>query len=112
MALLRFSKLPKHQRYEYKPRYWNPEKEELEERLKQIEQLKGGNAEGMKARIQSGLRRGSVSRGSHRRQAQVRRSNFVLFAVVLGLLAMCYVFLTQYLPQIVETLESSGSQIN
>jgi hypothetical protein len=58
MALRRFIKLPKHQQYQYKPRYWDPEKDELKERLDRIEALKKGDTEGMKARIASGMKRG------------------------------------------------------
>jgi hypothetical protein len=31
-----FLKIPQHKRFEYKPRIWDPEKEEREERLKRI----------------------------------------------------------------------------
>ena len=45
MAVFRFLKLPKHQKYDYIPRYWDPQKEELDERLKRIEDIKSGDAE-------------------------------------------------------------------
>ncbi|MDR2424135.1 MAG: hypothetical protein LBD59_05350 [Prevotellaceae bacterium] len=40
---LRFSffKIPEHKRFEYIPRYWNPEKEEREARLKRIQEEMG-----------------------------------------------------------------------
>jgi hypothetical protein len=42
---LRFSffKIPKHKRFEYTPRIWNPAKEEREERIKRIQEELGIN---------------------------------------------------------------------
>lgn len=108
MALRRFIKLPKHQRYQYKPRYWDPEKEELEARMEQIESLKNAGTDGMKARIASGMKRGY--KGDQRyRNRQTSRSNLVLLFVVIGLLALCYIFLTVYLPEIMSQIDGTGS---
>ena len=41
MGIPRFIKLPSHKRFEYSPRYWDPEKEEREERIRQIKQEMG-----------------------------------------------------------------------
>ena len=43
---LRFSffKVPEHKRFEYIPRYWNPEKEEREARLKRIQEEMGATS--------------------------------------------------------------------
>ena len=103
----RFIKLPKHQKYQYKPRYWDPEKEELHKRLERIEELKRGGSDGMKARIQSGLKRGYLA-DSRQRTKQTTRSNLVLLAVVVGLLAMVYIFLTTYLPEILEQIDGTA----
>lgn len=108
MALRRFIKLPKHQKYQYKPRYWDPEKEALDERLGQIEALKNGGTDGMKARITSGMKRGY--KGDQRyRSRQASRSNLVLLVVVIGLLAASYIFLTVYLPEIMSQIDGTGS---
>ena len=110
MALLRFFKVPRHQQYEYKPRYWDPRKEELEERLKRIEDLKGSDTEATKARISSGLRRGY--RGDTReRKRQVMRSNMILLGIVIVLLILSYMFIVVYLPEIVNALESGPAEI-
>ncbi len=106
MAFLRFNKVPKNQQFEYKPRYWNPEKEELEERLKRIEMMQGTDTEAMKNRISSGLRSRSYSNTSYRRQ-QVMRSNVILFAVVVGLILASFLLLTKYLPKLARFLEST-----
>ena len=107
MALRRFIKLPKHQQYQYKPRYWDPEKEELKERLQRIEALKQGDTEGMKARIASGMKRGYKA-DSRERNKQMTRSNLVLLIIVIFLLGVSYVFMTVYLPEIINKIEGAG----
>ncbi len=107
MALIRFNKLPKHQRYEYRPRYWNPEKEELEDRIRAAEERKGGGKDAMKARISSGLRRG-YQKDKRAQKQQVLRSNIILLAVIAFLAILSYLFLTIYLPKIVNAVESTG----
>lgn len=111
MALLRFFRVPKHQRYEYKPRYWDPRKEELQERLEQVKQIQGEGTEAMKARISSGLKRGY--RGDQRlRKQRAMRSNLILVGVVVVLLLLAYVMLTIYLPGLVEAIEGSSGSVN
>lgn len=92
-------KTPKHSQFDYRPRYWDPEKEEREERRRQLEMIKDSSVDGTKARITSGFRRGYTSNSSYRRR-QVMRSNLVLIGIIFALLFFCYIFLTQYLPQI------------
>ena len=108
MALLRFFKRPKHQQYEYKPRYWDPKKEELEERLKQIEEMQGNDAEAVKARLSSGLRRGYVKDQSIR-ETQVMRSNMMLLIIIVALVLVSYLVLTVYLPKMVQMMDASGT---
>ena len=107
MALLRFFRMPKHQQYEYKPRYWDPKKEELQKRLQQIEEIKAGGTDGIKARISSGFRRGYSASQAGRRK-EVMRSNMTLLGIIVALLVLSYMFLSVYLPRIVEAVESGG----
>lgn len=104
MALLKFFKVPKHQRYRYIPRYWDPKKEELEERLKRVKDSKAGDIEATKARIAGGFRRG-FSNDAQTRRAVVFRSNMLLLGIIALLLFGSYVFMIKYLPRIVEALE-------
>jgi hypothetical protein len=104
MAILRFFRLPKHQQWDYKPRYWDPKKEELEERLKRIEEMKSGDAEAMKTRISGGFRRGFGGGDYSARKSQVMRSNLILLGIIVVLVLLAYLFLTLYLPQIAEAL--------
>ncbi|GJM33570.1 MAG: hypothetical protein DHS20C18_25710 [Saprospiraceae bacterium] len=107
MAFFRFTKLPKHRQYEYTPRYWNQEKEELAERLKNIEERKKGNPDAMKSRISNGFRRG-FSGGRSVRGKQAKRSNLILLAIIVLLVFFTYFALTEYLPGLVESMESGG----
>lgn len=107
MALFKFFKVPKHQRYDYKPRYYDPKKEELEQRLKHIKDSKNGSVEAAKARIANRMRRGYSSNYQSKRQ-QLLRSNMILLGTILFLLLLSYMFITKYLPRIVQALDSSS----
>ncbi|MCB0558030.1 MAG: hypothetical protein H6573_09990 [Lewinellaceae bacterium] len=109
MALLRFFKMPKHQQYQYKPRFWDPKKEELEERMRQIEAVKKGDAEAMKARLAANFRKGYSSDTSFRKR-QVMRSNLVLLGIIALLVILSYLFIVVYLPQIADRVGNGGAQ--
>lgn len=92
MALLRLFKPPGHQRYEYKPRFWNPEKEELKERLENASGAKELNTDAMKLRISEHFARRS-SRGnvpSGYRMREINRSNFRLALVLAAIIFIAY----------------------
>jgi hypothetical protein len=108
MAFINFFRTPKHQRYDYKPRYWNQKKEELNERLQRIEKMKDGDPEEMKTRLAGSFRRGGYVKDGNFRRNQVRRSNLILLSIVVALILFSYVFLSVYLPKIVEALEGNG----
>ena len=110
MALLRLFRTPKHQQFEYKTRYWDPRKEELEERLKQLDSRKDSGIEATKARISGGFRgKGYMGhKESGYRKQQTQRSNFILLGVVVVLLVVSYLFLAVYLPRIVQLVEQGG----
>lgn len=90
---------PKPQHFDYKPRYYDPEKEAREERLKRLRALRDEGVDGSKARISSGLKRGYLGSSTIRRR-QVRRSNLILLGIVVLLIVLVYLFLTVYLPRI------------
>lgn len=105
MAFLKFTKLPRNQKFDYKPRYYDPRKEELEERLKKIEESKSGDVEGIKNRIAGGFKRRYETDGSLRR-SQVVRSNLYLLGIIVVLGFITYMMLVVYLPSIIEMLEA------
>ncbi len=103
MALLRFYKLPKHQKYEYKPRFWDPKKEEMEERLRQIDAVKEGDTEAIKARLSANFRKGYAN-DTRFRSRQVMRSNLLLLGIIAILVVLSYLFIAVYLPKIALSL--------
>ena len=105
MRLFRIFNTPKHQRFEYKPRHWNPQKEELYKRLDQIEKMKQKDPEALKARIAHNMRRGGWQ-DSRSRQISVLRYNLFLAAIIAGLAFFTYVFLVVYLPDLANALGS------
>ena len=107
MAFLKFFRVPKHQKYDYKPRFWNPKKEALEDRLAQIKSIKEGGVEAAKSRISGGFKRGYATNYQAKRQ-QIMRSNLMLLGIIALLLIMSYLFITKYLPKIATALEGSG----
>ena len=110
MALLRFFRVPRHQQYEYKPRYWDPRKEELEERLKRVEKIQQRDAEAVKARLSGGFRRGFEAGGRTSHRGQVLRSNLILLGIIVILLLLSYLLLTVYLPEVVNFLEPASEE--
>lgn len=106
MALLNFFKTTRHQRYNYIPRFYDPKKEELEERLRIMEGIKAGNTEDVKKRISGGFRASAYASGaSTYRNRQVARSNFRLIAIVVILCLLAYFLANFYLDEIVNLIE-------
>jgi hypothetical protein len=104
MALFKFGKTVKHQRFNYIPRFYDPEKEERDARIKAAMGLSDDSPEAMKSRIIRGFRdRKRGARTSHQRAA--RRSNLILVITLITLLMLTYILLTRYLPAIERALE-------
>jgi hypothetical protein len=89
MGLPRFIKLPGHKQFTYSPRYWNPEKEAREERIRQIKQEMG-------IEVPSDPNRTTIKRGSFRQVRQkinvkaTRNSNIRLAVILAALFILAY----------------------
>ncbi len=89
MGLPTFIKLPGHKRFEYTPRYWDPEKEEFEERVRQIKQEIG-------IEVSRDPNRTTIKRGSFRQVRQQtkirasRNSNLRLVVILAVLFVITY----------------------
>ena len=89
MGLPRFIKLPSHKRFEYSPRYWDPEKEEFEERVRQIKKEMG-------IEVSRDPNRTTIKRGSFRQVRQqtklkaTRSSNLRLVVILAVLFIIAY----------------------
>ena len=89
MGVPKFIKLPGHKQFNYSPRYWDPEKEEREDRIRQIKAEMG-------IKMPSDPTRTTIKRGSFRQarqQAKVkasRSSNIRLLIILAVLLLLAY----------------------
>ncbi len=98
MALFSFFKTPRHQKFEYKPRYWNPEKEDLDKRI-EMAKRENNDPNAMKSRISHGFRRSYNS--SSRKKSNASKKSTIRLLVIIGILLLfCYYFLVVYLPRI------------
>lgn len=100
MGVFNFFRRPQHQKFDYKPRFYDPAKEEREARLAKYRSK--DPAAGVKSRISSGFRRRSA-RGYG--GVDARRSNMRLIAILVVLIFLTYYFIQKYLPQIVDLVE-------
>lgn len=103
MALFSFFKAPRHQKFKYVPRYYDPQKERLEEILKNAKGEGGSDTELMKSRISRSFQNRGGS--SSQRSSLNRRSNILLIAIIVALFAFTYLLLTVYLPRFIEQIE-------
>jgi hypothetical protein len=91
MALFNFFHTPQPQRYRYVPRFYDPDKEELEARIKQAEKdgSEDSSPEAIKARMRAGFKRRHIIDRKFQRKLR-RRANrrVMIIGVVLALLAM------------------------
>ncbi|MEL6659074.1 MAG: hypothetical protein AAFZ63_10065 [Bacteroidota bacterium] len=84
--------------------YYDPQKEELQERLKELRELQQDDIDGTKARISSGMRSTWNSDKEYRRK-QVMRSNLILVGLVIMLLVLGYLLLNVYLPELTQLMQ-------
>lgn len=103
MALMSFFKRPQHQRFEYKPRHYDPKKEDLEKRLRLAKRAKDGDPDAIKERISTGFRRKhQAKKGSYNSGAF--RTNMLLLVIIGVLIGLTFLILTVYLPRIEQML--------
>ena len=109
MALMKFFKTPKNQKFDYKPRYWDPKKEALEERMSKYKAEKKGDTKAVKARLSKGFKGKGASMGFREtrelRTKELKRSNRVLLITVVVLALLSYLLFEIYLTEIVDMLE-------
>lgn len=91
MAIPSLFKTPRHRKFEYRPIYYNQQKEELQERIRKIEQEMGVHqkAEG-NSNYRPSIQRGQM-RGHFRDVKRLKRqSNVRLLIILLALFALAY----------------------
>jgi len=90
--------------------YWNPEKEDLQERLESVEKSKSGDPEALKARIGRGLRHRTAGVSSETRgfrSRQVQKSNKTLIIVLAALIVSALALLFYLAPVIQAVTETT-----
>jgi len=93
MGFFSFNKRIKHRTFDYTPRYYDPQKEELKERLAQYENDgEGINLEKTKQRIQSGLK-SKYRADAGFKKSQTKNSNVRLILIILALFLISILFL-------------------
>lgn len=105
MAIFRFLRTPKPQNFEYVPRHWDQEKEEIENRVRSLDKLNSEDPEDIKARISGGLRSRRSFGSKAARPKHNFRTNLVLLTIFILLLFFTYIMIQVYLPRIEQFLE-------
>ncbi|HRF40160.1 MAG TPA: hypothetical protein PK198_15320 [Saprospiraceae bacterium] len=98
MALFNFLKTTKPIQFDFKPRFYDEEKEGRQQRLKELEGLSEHDTEGIKNRISGGFRRSTDMSALHLRRKMVLRSNLMVMALVMLLALGAFLLLNVYLP--------------
>lgn len=93
MGAFKAFRLPRNQQFDYKPRFWEQEKEELEQRIKQMQGDDDASTEEIKERISLRFRQKAYSTDIGYRQKQVRKSNLTLVMSIIALSLFCYILL-------------------
>ncbi len=94
MRLPTIIKLPQHKTFNFQPRYWDKDKEELQERIERVQREMGKssaiNEDGKYVPLIKGHMRSYMSSGfqsSRRRETQKANSRFVIILAILGFIA-------------------------
>jgi hypothetical protein len=104
MSLFRFGRQLKPQQFNYIPRFYDPEKEERDARVKAAMGQSDYSADAVKVRISKNFR--EKPRGKRKlQQSAAMRSNIILVMVLVCLLLLTYILLTRYMPMIERWLE-------
>lgn len=98
-----FSKLPKHRTFNYKPRFYDPKKEELDRIVSNAKKQAGleqDDYEAMKSRIRSGFTRKTGKKAAPRKA--VIKSNLRIFFIIVFLLLLVMLILNSNISTIIE----------
>ena len=91
MAIPTFFKINKHKKFNFIPRYYDPQKEDLEERIRSVEREMGvKEGEAYRPTIRKGQMSSYFNRKSRKAQ---KRSNIRLIIILLILFLIAYLFI-------------------
>ena len=96
MAKFSIFKTPRHHKFQYKPQYWDPKKEQTEAFKARIGQITDKDVEGTKARIASGLKTGYGGNPQLRSQL-IRKSNIRIMGIIGMLVLLSFYVINRYM---------------
>lgn len=89
------------QRYEYKPRFYDPDKEALKERLKLKERVRAGDKAAIKQSMRNSMSR---QRDKQTTSDYVAKSNVTVLVIFTALIVIAILALNLYLPEFLEVV--------
>ncbi|MFC2086714.1 hypothetical protein ACFLSA_00920 [Bacteroidota bacterium] len=92
MSIPRFFKVPQHKQFNFTPRYYDPEKEEREERIKRIREEMGIQDTNTAYKANSNYVRGQMKTYFDRTKKTRKQSNLRLLIILMFLLLIAYYF--------------------
>jgi hypothetical protein len=90
MGMFKFNKVPRHQKFDYIPRYYDPRKEELDDIVNSYKNTK--DTDQTKRRIVSGLRSKQRGDSAYKRKHE-RSANIRLISIIFLLFVVTYLIL-------------------
>ncbi len=103
MGFFQFGKRIKHRQFDYHPRFYDPDKEELENRVKKYDRS-ATEFEISKERIRGGLRRKYRVNNEYSKSIRNKSNKILLFTIAI-LLLITFFFISEYLPRIIASFE-------
>ena len=91
------------QRYDYKPRYYDPDKEAMQQRIRLREKVKAGDKDAIKQSMRNSMRR---QRDKQETSDYIAKSNVTILVVFTALLLIAVLALNMYLPEFLEVVLS------
>ncbi len=104
MGFLKMGNRFKNRKFDYIPRYYDQDKEELERRIKRYNQTSYDDTELAKQRIRGGFKKKMRAQDGYSSKSQ-KRSNRILLVTIIGLIILTVKILVDYLPRIIASLE-------
>ena len=103
MSFFRMGNRIKNRKFDYIPRYYDPVKEEFEQRLKGYNK-EADATEIAKSRIRLNFKRGSVESVRFASKAR-RQANYRLLIIIAFLILITFITLNKFLPSLIEMVE-------
>lgn len=101
-----FFKSTKPRKFDPIPRFYNPEKEYIEDKIKKLEGTEDDKLTKMKSNIRNNFRNSHTGFGVNRSgRRQAYNSNMRLVIILIVLVLITYILLIRYLPQLEQLLK-------